>query len=103
MENQIELFSPLVEKAHRPGQSTSRKAAEKSAAPRISLSKTVYDYLYRVGATGAIPEQIAQRMGRDLIDVRRAFSVLKKLGKIEATGEDRENARGNMCEVWRAI
>lgn len=99
---QDDLFSVPAGELHRPGQSTSRKALDKTEKSRSNRTKRVYERLESWGGgRGTIPEELAFVMDEDLIDVRRCFSVLKKLGKIEATGETRLNNKGNECEVWR--
>lgn len=101
--SQDDLFNLPVHRLHRAGQHTSRAALEKTVKQRISLHKNVYERLKLFGDDGAIPEQVAYSMAAELIDVRRAFSVLKKRGKILPTGGVRANERGNDCEIWRAV
>jgi hypothetical protein len=93
-------FSVPTHTLHRAGQSTSRKALVKTEKSRDNRQRRVFEFLKKF-PTGNIPEEISALMGEDLIDVRRCFSVLKKLGKIEATGEERENGKGNFCMVWK--
>lgn len=87
------------EELHRPGQETSRAALEASTTSRESKAAQVHRWIKRKGYDGAIPEDFN---AMDLIDVRRCFSVLKKLDKIEFTGEERKNDKGHFCQVWRA-
>lgn len=98
-----DLFNLPTNQMHRPGQSTSRRALEKTTESRGNRTKAVFDFLKGYGARGAIPEELAAAMGEELIDVRRCFSVLKKLEKIEPTGEERLNNKQNYCEVWRVM
>lgn len=100
---QEDLFSVPVRELHRPGQTTSKAALEKTVKSRDNRQRRVYEALKAYGHDGAIPEELALRMGEELIDVRRCFSVLKKLGKIEFTGEERMNAKQHYCEVWRVL
>ena len=96
-----DLFSLPIKQLHRPGQVTSRDALVKTVKSRDNRQQRVLKVLGEYGLRGAIPEELAQYMGEDIIDVRRCFSVLKKLGKIEPTGESRLNNKDNYCEVWR--
>ena len=108
-------FNIPDDQLHRPGQSTSERALATTATSRSEMNKRVYEAIKGRGSAGAIPEEIVAGSVKqfefnpyikplDLIDVRRAFSVLKKprLNLIEPTGEERQNAKGNWCEVWRA-
>lgn len=99
---QDDLFSLPVHQLHRPGQTTSKAALVKTMSSRDTRQRRVYEALERFGRRGAIPEEVATHMGEELIDVRRCFSVLKKLEKIETTG-CKENGNGHLCEVWRVI
>lgn len=101
MSEQQDLFSLPNYRLHRKGQHTSKTALEKTEKPRENRQRKVYESLKLYGRVGAIPEELSTRTGEELIDVRRCFSVLKKLDKIEPTGETRDNAKGNACEVWR--
>lgn len=98
----LDLFGVPAYRLHRKGQATSKAALEKTERPRANRQKRVYDAIVKYGAKGAIPEEVAVFMNEELIDVRRCFSVLKLVGKIEPTGEQRENGKGNACIVWRA-
>lgn len=103
MTQQGDLFSVPNNQLHRRGQRTSKAALEKTTKSRDNRQRKVYRALQAWGETGAIPEELAKLMGEDLIDVRRCFSVLKKLKKITPTGKTRLNDKGNECEVWRAV
>lgn len=95
-----DLFTIPDGQLHRPGQETSAAALEKTGKARANRQRRVFEALKNFPA-GTIPEQVAVVMKLDLIDVRRCFSVLKRLGKIEPTGEVRKNYKDNDCEVWR--
>ncbi len=88
------------ERLHRKGQTNSAEALLKTQNGRNRLNKHVYDALVFLGKGGAIPEDIANAYALDLIDVRRAFHVLKKKGLIVSTGTNRPNDKGNNCEVF---
>ena len=105
-ETQPDLFSAPprrsfpIQQLHRPGQKTSREALEKTVESRDNRQRRVFNRLC-VFHDGAIPEEVAYDLDEELIDVRRCFSVFKKLDLIEATGEERRNDKGNFCEVWK--
>ena len=90
-----------IAQLHRPGQKTSREALEKTVESRDNRQRRVFNRLTTY-ADGTIPEILAAAMGEELIDVRRCFSVFKKLDLIEATGEEIKNEKGNFCAVWKA-
>lgn len=98
-----DAFDLPISQLHRPGQATSAKALAKAPVTRINRTRAVYEVLKTYGERGGIPEELAIGMGEDLIDVRRCFSVLKKLNRIAPTGEERQNGKKNWCEVFRAI
>lgn len=110
-----DLFDVPTEQLHRPGQTTSRDALDATKKSRATMIGRVYDELKKYTYRGTIPEVIAGDGYQDnyalhieLIDVRRAFHVLKKKGLIESiphpeTGEPvtQENPKGHRCVVWR--
>lgn len=87
-----------IKHLHRAGQVTSEATLQKTRKSRGGFYMQVHGWLVHRGAAGAIPEDFD---AADLIDVRRAFHVLKKKHLIEWTGQIRVNNKGNPCEVWR--
>lgn len=95
-----DLFSLPNNQLYRTGQTTSRAALDGAEKSRDSRQRRVFTRLKEY-PHGTIPERLAAVMGEDLIDMRRCFSVLKKLGKIEETGEEIQNDKGRFCQVWK--
>ena len=91
-------------KVYRDDQHTSKAVAVKYQPARLTREQTVLNMIKGLeGNRGAIPEEIAAASGMDLIDVRRAFSVLRKKNLIVYACEDRKNNRDNWCGVFRAV
>lgn len=77
---------------------TSREAAEGVASKAATIRLRVLAELRKGPAT---PEQVAKRLGEDLLGTRPRFSELSKAGKIEPTGERGKSQSGRTSMVWR--
>lgn len=78
------------------GTETSQAAAE--TIDCHTLRAKVVEVLERAGPLTA--DQCAARMGLSILSVRPRFSELRNLGKVQDTGERRENSSGRRAVVW---
>ena len=88
---------------------TSHAAAEKIAPVAATLREKAYAIFCadaRFGDpehTGLTADEVAHRMGVDILAIRPRITELKEMGKIEFTGRTRQNARGNSQRIYRKV
>lgn len=82
------------------GRETSKAAAEQMVAIAGTLRERVLAEIKRRPST---PDEVAERMGVTVLAARPRVTELAKLGKIEDTGDRRQNASGRSAIVWRAL
>lgn len=66
-----------------------------------TLREEVLAVIAAAGPDGLTADHAARLLGASVLAVRPRVSELKRLGRIEATGERRRNASGMRAAVWR--
>lgn len=79
---------------------TSEQAAREIASDAKAMRDQVLCYLRQCGPS--MPEEIADKLNIDLLNVRPRLSELKTAGKIIKSGIKRRNDRGKLVIVWAA-
>lgn len=79
---------------------TSKEAAEAIADAAETLRAQVLAVLGRAPST---VHETAEQLDLPVPSVQPRFSELRKMAKIEPTGEKRKNKTGKKAHVWRAI
>jgi len=82
------------------GQLTSKAAAETKKSTKVLDQQRVVEAL-RASDGGLTADEVAAVHGEVFLKYRPRFSELRKLGKIQDTGERRPSALGNAQIVWR--
>ncbi len=99
MTDQRDLFYPAS-----PGwkaTDTSKAAAEGLRPTAANLRDLCLAWV--TGTLGGLtPDECAENLGISILSIRPRFSELKRLGKIEDSGERRFNASGHRAIVWKA-
>ena len=78
--------------------STSKEAAAKEAGRAATLREQVWG---RMSSMPLTTDECAEDLQMSVLAIRPRFSELRKMGKIEPTGERRKNASGHSACVWR--
>jgi hypothetical protein len=81
------------------GQLTSKAAAETKKSTKVLDQQRVVEAL-RASDGGLTADEVAAVHGEVFLKYRPRFSELRKLGKIQDTGERRPSALGNAQIVW---
>lgn len=79
---------------------TSKAAAEEMKPTAATLRAACYSLLYP--ALQLTADEAADLLGISILSIRPRFSELKRLGKIEDSGERRANLSGHRAIVWKA-
>lgn len=82
------------------GGETSLSAAQAMASTAGTIRDQVLGVIQRWPST---PEEIARDLGIDLYTVRPRVSELKRLGKIQDSGDRRMSRGGKSAIVWQAL
>ncbi len=94
-----DLFSYPNEPGAKVG-GTSREAAEAMKPSAATLRDHCLAFLGDWGPSTT--DECAKAMQVSILSIRPRFSELKRLGKIEDSGERRFNASGHRAIVWKA-
>lgn len=78
---------------------TSQEAAKAMTGRAVRLRDQVMTILRRHGPRTA--DEVAALLGERIWSIRPRLSELRRLNKIEATGERRKNTSGQAAHVWR--
>jgi len=79
---------------------TSREVAAHIAPVANSIRAHVFSVIKDVGEAGAIGDEVAQRLGLNVYQVRSRLSELHADGKIADSGRRRIGASGRRGAVW---
>ncbi|MDX2074675.1 MAG: hypothetical protein SFX19_10000 [Alphaproteobacteria bacterium] len=82
---------------------TSLFAAAKISHCAAQLRAQVLEHLRNCGAHGATPDETADALQKDILNIRPRFTELKLDMKIADSGARRKNSKGNTAKVWIAI
>lgn len=77
---------------------TSLEAALTASKRVLTLRKRVLDAIAALPGTA---DEIAERLGETVLAIRPRFSELRKMDRIEPTGQRRKNDSGSSAHVWR--
>ena len=88
---------------HTPGIKTEHPETSKEAATvMVSRAKTLREEVERqLGGRPMTADECAEAMGESVLSIRPRLSELRKLKRIEDTGDRRPNASGHSAAVWR--
>ena len=90
------------EPGHR-GVDTSIEAANAIAPIQGRLQRMVLLAIQEAGVRGLTAQEIADRLGLDLVSVQPRTTELRRKHLIHDSGERRPNRRGNRSIVWVAV
>jgi predicted ArsR family transcriptional regulator len=94
------LVMPYENNTGWKGQETSKQAAKEISGKAPTLRNQVFELFTR--GTHLTADEVAEKLGKDILSIRPRISELGKLGYIEATNERRKNASGKSAVVWAA-
>jgi predicted ArsR family transcriptional regulator len=102
---QPDLFDFGDRYPHQPGyrRTETSKAAAETVKPTVTvMQRRIIGSLREAGPATA--DEMAARLGRDILYIRPRFSELKRRGLIVQTGETRPNSRSGLpADVCRAL
>ena len=80
---------------------TSKVAASETKSRAATLRERALEIL-KLCPAGLTADEVAEIMGESILSIRPRISELAALGRVEKSGERRENASGLNAWVWQA-
>jgi hypothetical protein len=100
MKGKLSLFERYPKTPGFKGPETSRMAAEAIAPTAAGLRAAVLAEYHKAPA-GLTADEVAARLGMDILAIRPRCSELVTMCELERTGLRRPNASGKQATVWR--